>query len=92
VLPQGSQVSMQVARGSAGFFWSHGRGIRLQFSLKEESQVVSGVVEGNLGSLELPQGPKGASHVVSGKSGILSCSEGHLGIPLVLVQGTRTSS
>ena len=46
---------------------------------------------GSLGYLELPRGPEGASHVVSGKSGIRSSCEGLLGIPLELVQGTRAS-
>ena len=36
--------------------------------------------------------PEGASHVVSGKSGILSSCEGPLGIPLQLVQATKPSS
>ena len=50
---------------------------------------VSRVAAGSVGSLELPWGPEGASHVVSGKSGILLSSEGPLGIPLDLVQVTR---
>ena len=36
-LPQGSQVSIRVARGFAGFVWSHIRGIRPQFAQKGES-------------------------------------------------------
>ena len=92
VLPQRSQVSIRVARASAGVLWSHGRGIRRQFSWKGESQGVSRVVAGSVCSLELPRGPEGVSHVVSGKSGILSCCEGPLMIPLKLVQGTWASS
>ena len=92
MLPQGSQVSIQVARVSTGVLWSHGRGIRSQFAWKGESQGVSRVVAGSVGSLELPRGPEGASHVVSGKSGILSSCEGPLGIPLQSVQGHRASS
>ena len=92
VLPQGSQVSFQVVRASAGVLWSHGRGIRPQFAWKGESQGVSRVVAGSVGSLKLPRGPEGASHVVSGKSGILSRCEGPFRIPLELVQGTRASS
>ena len=42
--------------------------------------------------LQLPQGPERASHVVSGKSGILSSCEGPLGIPLELVRVIRASS
>ena len=82
VLPQGSQVSIQVARASTGVLWSHGRGIRPQFAWKGEPQGVSQVAEGSVVSLKLPRGPEGASHVVSRKSGILSSCEGPLGIPL----------
>ena len=42
-------------------------------------------------SFEFPRGLEGASHVASGKSGILSSCEGPLGIPLKLVQATRAS-
>ena len=83
--------SVQVARASTGVLWSHGRGIRPQFAWKGESQGVSRVAAGSAGSLELPQGSEGASHVVSEKSGILSSCEGPLGIPLELVQETRAS-
>ena len=92
LLPRGSQVSVQVARASTGVLWSHGRGIRPQFAWKGESQGVSRVAAGSAGSLELPQGSEGASHVVSEKSGILSSCEGPLGIPLELVQAARASS
>ena len=46
---------------------------------------------GSVHSLEVQRGPEGASHVVSGKSGILSSREEPLGIPLELVQATRAS-
>ena len=92
VLPQGSQVSIHLLKVNARVFWSHGRGIRPQFAWKGESQGVSRVAAGSVGSLKLPQGPEGASHVVSGKSGILSSCEGPLGIPLKLVRVTRASS
>ena len=72
--------------------WSHGRGIRPQLAWKGESQGVSQVAAGSVGSLELPQGPEGASHVVSGKSGILVSYEGCLGILLESVEATRASS
>ena len=49
VLPQGSQVSIRVARGSAGFLWSFDRYIRPQFTRKGQSQCVSPVVTGRLG-------------------------------------------
>ena len=45
-----------------------------------------------MGSLQLPRGREGDSHVVSGKSGILSSCEGPLRIPLELVWATRASS
>ena len=57
--------------------------------MEGESPGVSRVAAGSVGSPELPRGPEGASHVVSGKSGILLSSEGPLGIPLDLVQVTR---
>ena len=60
--------------------------------MEGESPGVSRVAAGSVGSPELPRGPEGASHVVSGKSGILSCRKGPLGIPLQLVQVTRASS
>ena len=92
VLPQESKISIRVARASPRVLWSHGRGIRPHFAWKGESPCVSRVAAGSVGSLELPQGSEGASHVVSGKSGIHSSCEGPLGIPLKLVQGTRASS
>ena len=92
MFPQGSQVSIRVARAGAGVLWSNSRGIRTRFAWKGESQGVSRVAAESVGSLELPRGPEGASHIVSGKSGILSSCEGPLGIPLELVQATRASS
>ena len=91
VLPQGSQVSILVARARAGVLWSHSMGIRPQFAWKVESQGVSRVVAVSFRSLDLPRGPEGASHVVSGKSGLLLSCEGPLGIPLELVHGTRAA-
>ena len=78
--------------GSAELLWHHGRGIRLQFAWKGESKGVSRGSAGSLHSLELPREPEGASHLVSGKSRILSSCGGPLGIPLELVQVTRASS
>ena len=92
MLPKVSNISIQVVRASVRVVWSHGRGIRPQFSWKGESPGVSRVVAGSVGSLELPRGPEGASHVVFGKSGILSSCEGPPSIPLELVQVTRASS
>ena len=88
ILPQGSQSSIRVARASAGVLWSHSRP---QFAWKGGCQGISLVAAGILGSLQLPQGREGDSHVVSGKSGILSSCEGPLGIPLELVQATGTA-
>ena len=87
VLPQESQVSIRVARVSLGVLWSQGRGIRPHFTWTGESPCVSRVAAGSVGSLKLPWGPEGASHVVSGKSGIHMCCEGPLGIPLELSRG-----
>ena len=87
MLPQGSQVSIRVLRWSAGLLWSHDRGMRSQFAWKSESQGVSRGAAGSLGSLELPRGPEGASHLVSEKLELFWSCEGPLGIPLELVQG-----
>ena len=91
-MPQGSQFSIRVVRASTGMLWSHGTGIRPQLAWKWESQGVSRVAAGSVGSLQLPRGPEGASRVVSGKSGILSSCEGPLWIPLELVGATKASS
>ena len=85
------QVPIRFARASQGVLWSHGRGIRPHFLLTGEFPCVFLVAARGMGSPELPRGPEGASHVVSGKSGIRSSCEGLLGIPLELVQGTRAS-
>ena len=85
------QVPIRFARASQGVLWSHGRGIRPHFLLTGEFPCVFLVAARGMGSLDLPRGPEGASHVVSGKSGILSSCEGPLGIPLELVQATRAS-
>ena len=37
-------------------------------------------------------GPQGPAHDASGKSGLLSSCEGHLGIPIKSLQQNRTSS
>ena len=92
MLPQGSQISIQVARGNAGLLWSHGRGMRSQFAWKGESQGVSQGAAGSLGSLKLPWGPEGASNLVSGKSGLLWSCEGPLGIPFETLLWKRASS
>ena len=92
MLPQASQVSVRVARVSPDVLWGHGRVIKPHFAWKGESPCVSRVAARSVGSPELPRGPEGASHVVSGKSGIRSSCEGSLGIPLELVQGTSASS
>ena len=67
MLPQESQVSIRVSRWSTGLLWSHDRGMRSQFAWKSESQGVSRGAAGSLGSLELPWGPEGASHLVCEK-------------------------
>ena len=49
VWPQGSPVSIRVARGSTAFLSNHGRGIRPQDALKGETRDRSRVVAGNPG-------------------------------------------
>ena len=44
---RGSQIFMRVARGSASFFSSHGRGIGIQDALKEDFRGLSRVASGN---------------------------------------------
>ena len=60
--------------------------------MEGESPGVSRVAAGSVGSPKLPRGPEGASHVVSGNLGILSCCERPIGIALELVRATRASS
>ena len=47
VLPQGSPVSIRFEMGSAELLLIQGRGIRLQFALKGESQGLYQVAAGN---------------------------------------------
>ena len=87
MLPQGSQVSIQVVRASAGVLWSQGGGIRPQFAWKGESQSVSPVAAGSVGPsschgdlrelLMLSVGSQESFRVVSGLSGFLSSGAGH---------------
>ena len=75
--------------------WIHGRGIRPQFAWKGESQGVSQVAAGSVGSFELPRGPEGASHVGAGLVELRretqrssSGSDWDLGVPMeILVLG-----
>ena len=52
---QGSQVSMQVARGSTSLLSRHVRGIGLQDALKITLEVLLGLQQETLGSLDLCQ-------------------------------------
>ena len=47
--PQGSSVSIRVARGSTALLWSRGRGIGPQDASKGEYRGLSGVAAGNPG-------------------------------------------
>ena len=76
VLPQEIQISIRVVRGSVGLLSNHCRGIGGQFALKGESQGVSRIVAEIFGSHELQWRQQGVSHVISGKSDILSSCEG----------------
>ena len=91
VLPQGSQVSIRLVRVSASALESR-QGNQASIPLEGGISRCFSSCSRKFDSLELPRGPEGASHVVSGKSGILSSCEGLLGIPLELVQATRASS
>ena len=94
VLPQGSQVSIRVARASSGVLCSHGRGIRPQFAWKGQSQGVSQVAVGSLipsschGDLREPLmlslGSQESFQVVRGFSGFLLSWCRRLGPHLVL--------
>jgi len=75
-----------------GLLSNHCRGIGGQFALKGESQGVSRIVAEIFGSHELQWRQQGVSHVISGKSDILSSCEGPLGSPLELMQGNSVSS
>ena len=56
---QGSQVSMPVARGSASWLSSHGRGLGPQDAFKRDSRDLSRVVAGNPRFPRLLQGTSG---------------------------------
>ena len=54
---QGSQVSLRVARGSASWLSSHGRGLRPRDALKRDYRGLSRVVSGKVISLAFCRGP-----------------------------------
>ena len=101
-VPPGAQGASLVASGKSSLYLScEGRcGSTLESRQgNQDSICMEGGISrcfsscaGSVGYLALPRGPEGASHVVSGKSGILSSCEGPLGIPLELVQWIRASS
>ena len=62
-LPQGSQVSFPIARGIAGLFLNHCRGIGPHLKLRRETQ----------GSLQLCLGSRGSYRVSTWESGLASC-------------------
>ena len=98
VLPQGSQVSIPVESASMGVLWIHGRGIRPQFTWKVDSQGVSLVAAGSVGSLlchgdlrdplMLFLGSQESFRVVRGLSGFLSSLCRQLGPHVELKQET----
>ena len=90
--PQGSSVSIQVARGSTALLSSHGRGIGPQDVLKGEYRGLSGIAAGN---------PGFPGHVTVTSGSFSGCLweirnfvelEGPLGTPLGSVQRKRASS
>ena len=92
VWPQGSSVSIQVARGSTALLLSHGRGIGPQDVFKGEYRGLSGVAAGNPG---FPRHVRMTSWSFSGSlwagRNIVEL-EGSLETPLVSVQRKRASS
>ena len=84
--------SMRVARGSASFLSSHGRGIAPQDALKKDSRRLLRVGAGNPWFPRLVPVISGRPKVASEKSGILCSWEGPLGTPLGSVQWKRASS
>ena len=54
---QGSQVSLRVARGSASWLSSHGRGLGPRDALKRDYRGLSRVVSGKVISLDFCRGP-----------------------------------
>ena len=90
--PQGSPVSIQVARGSVELLFSHGRGIRRQDSLKNESRVLFRAAGGNLAFPRHLIVTSGSFSWCLGKAEILWSWEWPLGTPLRLEQWKRASS
>ena len=74
------------------FALESGQGNQVSSYMEVESQGLSRVAARSLSSFKLHLGPEGASHHVSGKTGILSIYEGPVGIPFKLVQAIRASS
>ena len=90
--PQGSPVSIQVARGSAELLLSHGRGIGPKEALMVEPRGLSRIAAGNPGFPRLVTVTSGSSLGAFGKSGILWNWEGPLGTPQGSVEWKRISS
>ena len=90
--PQGSPLSIRVARGSAVLLSSHGRGIGPQDALKGQSRGLSRVAAGYPVFPRLVTVTSGSFSVCLWEVGILSSREGPLGSPLGLVQWKRASS
>lgn len=93
-MSQGSQSLHPSCKGDAGSLWESLQGIRGTIyieggNLEVFLEVAAGI---SLGSLEVAMGTSGASHVVSGKSGILLHCDRCLRFSLQLVQGNSTSS
>ena len=101
-VPLGDQGACRVASGMSSLHASckaqHGSALDSRQVNQASIHMEGGIsrcfssAAGSVHSLEVQRGPEGASHVVSGKSGILSSCEGPLGIPLQLVQATKPSS
>ena len=92
VWPQGSPVSIRVARGSVELLFGHGRGIRRQDSLKNESRVLFRAAGGNLAFPRHLIVTSGSFSWCLGKAEILWSWEWPLGTPLRSEQWKRASS
>ena len=101
-VPPGAQGACRVASGKSSLHSSCEAQRRSALDSRQGNQasirMERGISRGFLsycrkcGFPRVATAPEGASHVVSGKSGILSSCEGPLRIPLELVQVTKASS
>ena len=92
MLPQESQVSMQVARGLSGFLLSWFRGLGPHLTLRGETPGFPQVAAGNLGFFSSYDGDLRDPLVLPQESQVYIPVKGPLRIPLHSVRGLRSSS